>query len=103
MKNAQQFGSPDATPVAGRTEVTQCPTAVANRITSIAQMVPGQLYCLFTIEGFGDEQYDASGALVWRCSDGNLYDADSDSGEPVRSFFDYAVAQTGAFNQEYAA
>ena len=29
MKNAQQFGSPDATPVAGRTEVTQCPTTVA--------------------------------------------------------------------------
>lgn len=73
------------------------------KLTNTKQMTPGQLYCLFTIEGFGDEQYESSGALVWFCTDGNLYDADSDSGEPVRSHFDYAVAQTGAFNAEYAA
>ena len=71
-----------------------------NKITDKSQLIPGQCYCVFT------QDEPDGGALVWYCADGNFYDANYDDteGDPYDiGDWDYLVAQTGAFNAEYAA
>ena len=72
------------------------------KITEKKDLVPGQLYCCFTIDENG---YEADGSLVWYGADEKFYDANyaDTEGEIVHPDYDFLVPQVGAFNPDYAA
>jgi hypothetical protein len=70
------------------------------RITDVTELVPGALYCCFTIE---PDRFLLDGALVWYSSWGDFYDADYDdtAGEEYHCDCDFWVRQGDMINTEY--